>query len=154
MLFARSPGPPQPLLGARALTGRPHYGNDRHVTAPEPLFATVSGALRAELVDARRAGDRHVAGAIRSCLSALEHAQAVPTNDRGTAIEDAPKGVGSTEVARRDVDDTSTAAIVADEITELEESAGLHDRTGRARDAADLRRAAAVLRGVLDDALG
>lgn len=114
-----------------------------------PSVDSLTIALRGALLEARRDRDRPIAGVMGTALSALEHAAAVPAEDRGMAIEEAPTGVGTTDVPRRQVGDIEAEAIVVAEIIELDNAAATLDDAGRPRDAANLRRAAARLRQVV-----
>lgn len=109
--------------------------------------------MRQALPEAMRARDKAAVSALRSTLAALDNAEAVPMDEatsRGPALEQAPVGAGTTEVARRELNDREVAEIVRAEAGErLEAAAGLTapahaDRIDR------LRAEAAVLLGLLD----
>ncbi|WP_322921181.1 GatB/YqeY domain-containing protein [Nocardioides renjunii] len=97
--------------------------------------------LRAALLEARRARDAGTVSALRTTLAALENAEAVPTAARAGAIEEAPVGVGSTEAARRVLDDADELALLESEIAALREAALAYDDAAPER-AAAARRAA------------
>lgn len=113
---------------------------------------TIQTHLRAALRSAMKCRDKAAVSGLRSAMAALANAEAVDTGTtrRGGAIEEAPVGVGSTEVARRVLTDADAVAILGAEMTEREQAAhdyearGEHERVGR------LRAEAAAIRGVLD----
>jgi hypothetical protein len=101
--------------------------------------------LRAALLDARRARDAETVSTIRTALSALENAEAVPTNGpTGGALEDAPTGVGATEAARRVLSDADEVAVLDAEIASLHEAGRAYACSAPER-AAAARRAAGAL---------
>lgn len=117
-----------------------------------PSVDSLTIALRGALLEARRDGERHIAGVMGTVLSALDHAAAVTADDRGMAIEEASTGVGTTDVPRREVGDEEAEAIVVAEILELGDAAATFDDIGRHEEAANLRRAATRLRQVVSAA--
>ena len=58
---------------------------------------------------------------LRTALSALENAEAVPTSRAG-AIEQAPVGAGAAEAARRVLSDADELALLDEEIVSLQEA--------------------------------
>jgi hypothetical protein len=101
--------------------------------------------LRAALLDARRARDAETVSTIRTALSALENAEAVPTHGTsGGALEDAPTGVGATEAARRVLSDADEVAVLDAEIASLHEAGRAYACSAPER-AAAARRAAGAL---------
>jgi hypothetical protein len=101
--------------------------------------------LRSALLDARRARDAETVSTIRTALSALENAEAVPTHGpTGGALEDAPTGVGATEAARRVLSDADEVAVLDAEIASLHEAGRAYACSAPER-AAAARRAAGAL---------
>ncbi len=100
--------------------------------------------LRAALLEARRARDAETVSTLRTALSALENAEAVPTTARAGAIEQAPVGAGSAEAARRVLSDTDELALLDEEIASLREAARVLASSAPERSTA-VRRAAEVL---------
>jgi hypothetical protein len=78
--------------------------------------------LRSAHLDARRARDRRLAGALATVIAALENAEAVAAEGGASAMEDAP-AVGTTDVARRRLDDATEHEIVAAETEDLRSAA-------------------------------
>ena len=66
--------------------------------------------LRAALLEARRARDAETVSTLRTALAALENAEAVPSDARAGALEDAPTGVGAAEAERRLLTDADELA--------------------------------------------
>ena len=110
-------------------------------------------ALRHELLQARRAGDRALSSALRTTLASLANAEAVPgAEDDGAAtsahVAGGRAGVGAADVPRRALTDEDRLAVIAAEIASLEEAVGVYAELDPAR-AADARRGAALLADVL-----
>lgn len=84
----------------------------------------------------------------RTTLASIDNAEAVPTDARAGAIEQAAVGAGSTEAARRDLSEAQMRAIVNAEIDERRAAADSLEsvRPDRAK---DLRQQADVLTGLL-----
>lgn len=74
--------------------------------------------LRDALKTALRTRDRVATQALRSALAAVDNAQAVPTEARAGAIEQAAVGVGSTEAARRELTPEQLQDILRHEVDE------------------------------------
>jgi uncharacterized protein YqeY len=109
--------------------------------------------LRQALPEAMRARDKVAVSALRTTLAALDNAEAVPVDEaalRGLALEQAPVGVGVTEVARRELSETDVADIVRAEATERITAAAQLTAPAHADRAARLREEAAVLLRLLD----
>lgn len=112
-------------------------------------------SLDAELAAALRGRDRAVASAVRSALSALANAEAVPVeaalDTRGGTEQFAGSvpGLGAVEVARRLLTEEQQRAIVAGEVAELDGHAERLARLCRRDEADGARRAAQVLKRVL-----
>jgi hypothetical protein len=113
-------------------------------------------ALQAELAQAIQRRDRAVASAVRTALSALANAEAVPTESAidtsiGTEhVAGASTGLRSTEARRMALSIDQERQIVADERAELLHHADRLTRLCRLDEAAAARRAAGALTGVLD----
>jgi len=88
--------------------------------------------------------DLHADNRVRTALSALENAEAVPTTARAGAIEQAPVGVGAAEAARRVLSDADELALLDEEIASLHEAARVLASSAPER-ATGVRRAAEVL---------
>jgi uncharacterized protein len=120
--------------------------------------------LREALLSARKDRDAARVSALRSALSAIDNAGAVPTATLGSATPvdmnpDAPAsgtiaggvdGLGAAEVARRELSDTQIRQLMHAEIDERLAAASEIDRTHTER-AATLRAEAAVLSDLLGD---
>ncbi len=112
---------------------------------------TLTDLLRRELLTARRTGDRAAAATLRSTLSALANAEAVPVDDdatRGASEHVAGLGVGPTEAERQELTEVAQVALVRAEIAELHEAATAYEPVDRSR-AEGARAGAAVLERVL-----
>ena len=105
--------------------------------------------LRVALRDAMVARDRSTTSVLRSALAAIDNASAVPTTDRGLAIEEAAVGVGASYVARRQLDRAGVQAVIESEIADLEAAAHRYEDLGRSDEAAELRQGADFLRSHL-----
>jgi len=104
--------------------------------------------LRSAHLAARRDRDRRLAGAFASALAALDNAEAVATDVRAGALEDAP-GPGGSEAERRELTADDERALVVREIADLRDArAGAADR-GDTAEAAELDRLAAALERAL-----
>ena len=102
--------------------------------------------LRRDLTSAMRARDRAAVSALRSALSAIENAEAVPIEQRSPADGVGPvAGAGATDVARRELTDADVLAIVEREAGDRTDSAEQYDRLGQHDHAQRLRAEADVL---------
>lgn len=81
-------------------------------------MTSIEQTLRAALTPGLRARDAVATSAIRSALSALDNASAVPVHTRAGAIEASAVGVGAAEAARRELTDGEARGIVQREIDE------------------------------------
>lgn len=102
-----------------------------------------------------RARDRVALGVLRSTLAAIDNAEAVavaPIASGSLAIEQAPIGVGVTEVARQQLSPAAIAQIVRDEAESRTAAADDYERAGRPERAAQLRDEARILNGYLSPA--
>jgi uncharacterized protein len=127
-------------------------GLQRHVLVAGGA-AGVRERLRADLLAAMKAKDRGAVAAIRSALSAIANAEAVPAPAPTTGdgpIAGAVSGVAATDAPRRDLSDDQVRRILRAEITEREHEANAYDEAGRSDTADRLRREAAVLETLTD----
>jgi uncharacterized protein YqeY len=116
----------------------------------------VTARLRTALTQALSSRDLIAAAAIRSALSAIGNAEAVPP-PAGSAsgqtssqyIAGATAGLGAAEAARRELAEADIAAIVTAEINDRRHAADEYDGLGRADQSARLRLEADILAGVL-----
>jgi uncharacterized protein YqeY len=93
--------------------------------------------------------------ALRSAIAAIDNAGAVDAPDakatgRGV-IAGAMRGVGASEVPRRELSETEVASLVRHEIAQREEAAAEYERLRRDDEAARLRAEIAVLAAQLGD---
>jgi len=115
--------------------------------APDDLRARMATALTA----AMRARDRVAVSAIRSALSAVANAEAVPvdTMPRAGAVETAAVGAGAADAPRRELTPDDVRAVVEAEAAEHDRSAAHLADAGRPDDAARVSAGADVLRALL-----
>lgn len=111
---------------------------------------TVRARLEAAALDARKGRDRTTLSALRSTVSALDNAEAVPVEsaDATGALENAPAGVGATEAERRLLGEDQQRDIVRAEILERRQVADDLDSLNHEA-AQELRKAADLLEGLL-----
>ena len=105
------------------------------------LRASLTGALPAAL----KAHDRVAVSALRSALSAVANAEAVPVEESRSHHT----GVGASERARRDLTPNELRAVVEAEAEERESAAPLYERAGALDHAERARAEAAVIRRFL-----
>jgi uncharacterized protein YqeY len=111
--------------------------------------------LRTALTQALSSRDALAAAPLRSALSAIANAEAVPpaeTSSRQTSSEHvagAAAGLGATEAVRRELTEADIAAIVTTEITDRQSAAAEYERLGRADQSERLRREAEILAKLL-----
>ncbi|GAB3673169.1 hypothetical protein GCM10027597_08610 [Saccharopolyspora tripterygii] len=106
--------------------------------------------MRRALTEAMRARDRNSVNALRTTLAAVDNAQAIPLDEvELSAAVDGPVRAGTTEVARRELDEETVAGIVRAEAEERLETAARLTAAGREDRAARLRAEADVLAGLL-----
>lgn len=109
----------------------------------------IQARLRHALRTAVKSKDTVAVSALRSALSAIANAEAVPAQDvssrsAGAHVAGGTAGLASAEAERRILTAEETAAIVAEEITERQaaarqyEGAGHPDRASRLRHEADV----------------
>ena len=84
--------------------------------------------LRAALLQARRARDTAATSTLRSVLSHLENAEAVPVVDvpAAGAWEESVVGVGSTDAPRRELTQADEVAILEAELASLREARSVY----------------------------
>lgn len=109
--------------------------------------------LRARLTAARRERDRVLTAALRSVLSALENAEAVPAGEGATPsgsahVAGARSGVGAAEASRRTLTPAEERAVVRQEVEEMRAAATTYAGSGATEQAEGLVRAADVLDGL------
>lgn len=117
--------------------------------------------LRAQLLTARKDRDQTRVSALRSALSAIDNAETPDADtsdkaqpDRATsdsAIAGAASGLGSTEVARRQLTDAQIRGLLRAEVDERLRAAEQLADNGAEDRAAAVRSEADVLTGVLAD---
>jgi uncharacterized protein YqeY len=100
--------------------------------------------LRRTLRDALRSRDAVAAGALRAALSAIDNAEAVPAEPDGW-LPPAGIGVGSTEVARRELTEDDMVRIVRAEVADRHAAAAQYERLGQLDAAARMRAGADLL---------
>jgi uncharacterized protein YqeY len=133
------------------------------VDVPGPAAAPggeVLTRLRSALGEALRARDSVAVAALRSALSAVGNAEAVPPGSPvaagcngpgGEYFAGAVAGLGATEAGRRTLNAAEIGQIVRAEISERLRAAGEYERAGHADRASRLRSEARVLTSVLAD---
>ena len=106
--------------------------------------------LRRVLTESMKARDLVAVSAVRSCLSAIDNAEAVDVSlapgAQAGAIAGAVVGVGAGDVDRRDLTEQDISGIVRAEITERESAAAQYEAIGQKDRAERLLAEAAVLR--------
>lgn len=112
--------------------------------------------LQAALRTSLKERDRVAARAIRTALAAIANAEAVdpaaapgPGTAADPAVAGTVRGVGSAEVARRELGADDLVAIVDAEITERRRAAAAYEQSGRTEHADELHREADVLDRIL-----
>lgn len=106
--------------------------------------------MRRALTEAMRARDRNAVNALRATLAAVDNAEAVPLDEAElSAVADGPVRAGTTEVARRELDEEAVAGIVRAEVDERLEAAAQLTAVAQEDRAARLRTEAEVLVGLL-----
>jgi uncharacterized protein YqeY len=93
--------------------------------------------------------------ALRSAIAAIDNAGAVDAPDAkaasGGVIAGAMRGVGASEVPRRELSETEVASLVRHEIAQRETAVAEYARHGREDDAARLRAEIELLAAQLGD---
>jgi len=122
-------------------------------TAPLPTVDEVRASMRTALKEAMRSRDKLAVNALRSGLSAIDNAEAVPaeptTFGDESPIAGATVGLGSTEAARRELTLEDVRTVLQAEIEERQRAAVEIEGAGHPDRAGDLRREAAVLESVV-----
>ncbi|WP_212755353.1 GatB/YqeY domain-containing protein [Flexivirga aerilata] len=111
---------------------------------------TVRTRLRTDLLQAMRDRDADRARTLRGALSAIDNAEAVPTEAKAGAIKQASVGAGTTEAARRELTADDIRAVLQDEISERRSAATEYEAAAPDR-AARLRTEAETLSAYLSD---
>jgi hypothetical protein len=105
--------------------------------------------LRADLTTAIKARDRIAIAALRSAMSAIDNAEAVPVLSEPAAgsehVAGAVAGLGAAEAERRQLTDDDVRSIIETELGERSVAATEYERLDRTDDAERLRAEAAVL---------
>ena len=94
----------------------------------------VRDRLRTSLKAALKARDEVATAALRSALSAIANAEAVPPPASKLRL-----GVGSGEAPRRELSEAEVKAILRAEIEEKQSAAGVYERLGEVEEARTLR---------------
>jgi uncharacterized protein len=113
----------------------------------DELLTRMASALTA----AMRARDTVATRALRSALSAVANAQAVPVDSMPSAgaVEAAAVGVGAADAPRRELTPADVRAVVEAEVSEHDRSAAHLAQVGRPADASRVSAEADVLRALL-----
>ena len=130
-----------------------HPGEARGDAEAQP--DDIETRLRAALRDAMKTRDVVAVFALRSALSAVGHAGAIPAAPapapgRGQYVAGAGAGLAATDAARRPLTQADVAGIVRREAGERETAADQCDQGGHPDRAERLRREAGILRAVLE----
>jgi uncharacterized protein YqeY len=129
-----------------------------------PLAPMVAGVqdiptrqrLQLALREALRARDTIAVSALRTALSAIDNASAVPVEATPAAGTGGPhfagavSGLGAAEAERRILTEPEVEQIVRTEVAERQAAAHSYDQAGRPDQAERLRREASVLMSVID----
>lgn len=141
--------PTDSITSAASNPGTPaKSGSPKHGSAPlrQRLRDALSGAIKSR--------DKVAVAALRSTLAAIDNAEAVhipqPAGEQ-LAIEQLRIGVGSAEVARRELTEAQIEGIVRGELAEREAAARDYQRVGRIEHAERLRGEIRVLAEQLGD---
>lgn len=116
-------------------------------------MTTVQARLRADLLTARKARDTTATSVLRSTLSAIDNAEALPVAETALAddgpIAGAATGLGATEATRRELTDADVRGVVADERSERLTAARDLESRGAGAQAEQLRAEAELLEAYL-----
>ena len=118
------------------------------------LYDDIVPRLKAALLSAMKVKDAPAVSALRSALSALDNAAAVPVSTSEKAvvtseyIAGAAQGLGAAEAIRRTLSDEEIAAILADEVAAHQEEARHFASLGRDEEADAATRQAQVIQGI------
>ena len=102
--------------------------------------------MQRDLTTAMKAGDGTRVAVLRSALSALANAEAVVAPRQSAT----PVAFGTTEVSRRELDETAVREVLSRELGELADTADELRRRERVHEADDLEARAAILASYLD----
>jgi uncharacterized protein len=117
----------------------------------------IQSRLRRALAAALRARDQVAVAALRTALSALANAEAVPEPASATQpaasahVAGAATGLGAAEARRRQLSEAEAQRIISLEVRDRLSAAEQYDSAGHADRAARLRREAAVLTAALGE---
>lgn len=100
---------------------------------PTDWLAALRARLAADLKQALRRRDRGAMALLRSVMSALDNAEAVPVEPTRDALP--VKGLRATEAPRRVLDRATARAVIEAEIRERAEAARAYRELGRDADA-------------------
>jgi uncharacterized protein len=103
--------------------------------------------MRRDLTRARRSGDTAAVTALRTALSALANAEAVPVPE--PAARPSPPA-WSPDVPRRALTPADQRAVLVAEIADRQDTVDLYTDHGRPQEASELRRQIQVLAAYLD----
>ena len=116
---------------------------------------TVRDLLQRALREAMKARDMVAVSALRSALSAIDNAGAVPagpapvTGATSPHFAGAVAGIGAAETERRSLSDQQASAIVRAEVAERQAAARDYDQAGHTERAGRLRREADIIASAL-----
>jgi uncharacterized protein YqeY len=118
------------------------------------VASSIQALLRNALTEALSSRDSVAVAALRSALSAIANAEAVPSANGSRVVGSehvagAVAGLGAGDAARRDLTEPDVAAIVAAEISDRRSAAGEYELLGRSDRSVRLRREADVLADLL-----
>jgi hypothetical protein len=117
----------------------------------DDMSSPLRASLRTSLKTAMRSGDRTAVNALRSVISALDNAEAVPEHGSSAGVvtsahvAGAADGVGAGERPRRELTTEDELAVIARETAELRASAGTLSAAGQQARADELVRAAELV---------
>jgi uncharacterized protein YqeY len=104
----------------------------------------VRDRLRESLKAALKDRDEVATAALRTALSAIANAEAVPPAPWKSRL-----GVGAGEAARRELSDADVIAILRAEVEEKQSAASVYERLGESNEARRLRAEAEFLHGLV-----
>lgn len=111
---------------------------------PEPV-GSFRDRLRSDLTTAMKTGDQTRVRVLRSVLTSIENAAAVPAEGSAEGT------VGYADVPRLTLDRARVVQVLEAEVREREEGAVTYDSVGRHEEAATLRTEAELLLGYLTE---
>lgn len=122
------------------------------ITVPTMTVPDLRHRLRHALTVAMKARDRAAIAALRSTLAAIDNAESVPIDQRSRVVvanehvAGASSGVGTSEVARRELTEADLRSIVEREVRDRLAAADEYDRHGQHEPAETLRAEADAIR--------